>query len=117
MKIRYYFCQIYKPDFIEFVPSFNQAYDSGVESSKYYIVRYSFTEMCGKTYNKKFEKYKLDDLKKGDKIIVYYDVNNPNKCVIDHRLNADKNLWWKALIIAAVIIVVPFVFGFVFNNM
>lgn len=85
-----------------------------LESSyEYYDIRYSFTDIYGKTYCKNFLNQHLDGFKEGDKIIVYYDIDNPDKCVTDYKLKADKNKWWQALIIAAVIIIVPFVISFV----
>lgn len=85
----------------------------GRESSyEYYDISYSFTDIYGKIYYKNFLNHHLDGFKEGDKITVYYDMDNPDKCVTDYKLKADKNKWWQALIIAAVIIIVPFVISF-----
>lgn len=82
----------------------------------YYNVSYSFTDIQGKPHEKKFSinkrKRNKDDLKEGDKITVYYDIDDPNKCVTDYKLKADKNQWWQALIVIAVIVVVPFIIAF-----
>lgn len=84
-----------------------------LESSyEYYVISYSFTDSCGKIYSKSFKNQRLDNFKEGDKIIVYYDMDNPDKCVTDYKLKADKNKWWQALIITAIIIVVPLVISF-----
>lgn len=84
-----------------------------LESSyEYYVISYSFTDSCGKIYSKSFKNQRLDNFKEGDKIIVYYDIDNPDKCVTDYKLKADKNKWWQALIITAIIIVVPLVISF-----
>lgn len=80
------------------------------------IISYSFTDICEKTYNKNFKNHRLDGFKTGDKITVYYDINNPDKCVTDYKLKADKNQWWQALIITAVIIIVPFVIAFAISD-
>ncbi len=80
------------------------------------IISYSFTDICGKPYNKNFKNHRLDGFKTGDKITVYYDINNPDKCVTDYKLKADKNQWWQALIITAVIIIVPFVIAFAISD-
>ena len=93
---------------IEFVCS-SHSFES---SYKYYVVSYSFTDSFGKMYNKSFKHHRSDDFKEGDKIIVYYDIDNPDKCVTDYKLKADKNCWWQALIIAAIIIIVPIVISF-----
>ncbi len=84
-----------------------------LESSyEYYFISYSFTDSCGKIYSKSFKNQRLDNFKEGDKITVYYDMDNPDKCVTDYKLKADKNKWWQALIITAIIIVVPLVISF-----
>ena len=84
-----------------------------LESSyEYYVISYSFTDSCGKIYSKSFKNQRLDNFKEGDKIIVYYDIDTPDKCVTDYKLKADKNKWWQALIITAIIIVVPLVISF-----
>ncbi len=84
-----------------------------LESSyEYYVISYSFTDSCGKIYSKSFKNQRLDNFKEGDKITVYYDMDNPDKCVTDYKLKADKNKWWQALIITAIIIVVPLVISF-----
>lgn len=87
--------------------------DGGYE---HYVISYSFTDIYGKSYSKSFENQRLNGFKKGDKITVYYDVDNPNKCVTDYKLKADKNKWWQALIIAAIIIIVPFIISFAIYN-
>ncbi|MCM1529917.1 MAG: DUF3592 domain-containing protein [Alistipes sp.] len=91
-------------------------FDLHTESREYYIVHYSFTDICGKTHNKQFQEYRTDKLNVGDKITVYYDVDDPNKCVTAYKLKTDKNLWWKASLIAAVIIGVPFIVVFLANR-
>ena len=71
-----------------------------LESSyEYYVISYSFTDSCGKIYSKSFKNQRLDNFKEGDKIT-------------DYKLKADKNKWWQALIITAIIIVVPLVISF-----
>lgn len=86
----------------------------------YYNVSYSFTDIQGKPHEKNFKISKRsrnkDNLKEGDKITVYYDIDAPDKCVTDYKLKADKNQWWQALIIIAVIVVVPFIIAFTANN-
>lgn len=83
-----------------------------VRGYEYYVISYSFTDSCGKLYEKNFKNQYSDNFNKGDKITVYYDINNPDKCVTDYKLKADKNRWWQALIIAAVIIIIPFIISF-----
>lgn len=96
---------------VEFVSPSTSPYPT-YDGSEYYIVSYSFMDSRGRTYNKKFQKCKPCRLEEGDKIIVYYEEKDPDKCVTDYRLNTDKNLWWKALLIAAAIIIVPVVLAF-----
>lgn len=79
---------------------------------EYYVISYSFIDSCGKMYRKSFKNTHLDGFKEGDKITVYYDANDPDKCVTDYKLKADKNTWWQALIITAIIIIVPVVISF-----
>ncbi|MDE6788552.1 MAG: hypothetical protein K2J47_04440, partial [Ruminococcus sp.] len=80
---------------------------------EYYDINYSFTDIYGIPYNKNFKSQRLKSLKEGDKISVYYDIDNPNKCVTDYKLKADKNLWWQALLITSIIVFIPFIISFV----
>lgn len=81
-------------------------------SAEYYVISYSFIDNYGKMYRKSFKNGHLDGFKEGDKITVYYDLNDPNKCVTDYKLKSDKNKWWQYLIITAIIIIVPLVIYF-----
>lgn len=78
----------------------------------YYVVSYSFTDNIGKIYSNNFKCQHLDGFEKGGRITIFYDIDDPDKCVTDYKLKADKNKWWQALIIAAVIIIVPVVIAF-----
>lgn len=84
-----------------------------LESSyEYYVISYSFIDSLGNIYKKSFQNQHLNGFKEGDKIIVYYDTDEPDKCVTDYKLKADKNKWWQAMIITAIILIVPFVISF-----
>lgn len=86
------------------------------EDIDYYVINYSFTDIRGKSYSKSFKNHRLGDFKEGGKITVYYDMDDPYKCVTDYKLKAEKNMWWQALLIAAVIIIIPFVIVFTIND-
>lgn len=84
--------------------------------NEHYIVDYTFTDINGFSHNGNFEIGRLKNLKEGDKISVYYDTNKPDKCVTDYKLNAEKNLWWQALLVTLAIFSLPFIIIFISKN-
>lgn len=75
----------------------------------YYVISYSFTDCDGKTHNKSFQRQRKENLEKGDKLTVYYDMECPDKCVTEYKITKEKNMWWQGLIIFAILIIIPFI--------
>lgn len=84
--------------------------------NEYYIVDYTFTDTSGISHNGIFKISRLKNLEEGNKIFVYYDIDNPNKCITDYKLKIDKNLWWQSLLIFLAILSIPFIIIFISKN-
>ncbi|MCM1220276.1 MAG: DUF3592 domain-containing protein [Lachnospiraceae bacterium] len=81
--------------------------------NEYYLVDYSFTDTDGISHSRNFSIGRLKNLEEGDKISVYYDSADPDKCVTDYRLKSDRNLWWQAVLITFAILCTPFLALFI----
>ena len=82
------------------------------EGKNFYLITYSFTDNAGIRYSATF-RWLQNVGGAGDKIAVHYDSLDPQKSIADCQLKYGKNLWWKVLIILAVLIV-PAVFIVIF---
>ncbi len=78
------------------------------EGENFYLITYSFTDNAGIGYSATF-RWQRNVGGAGDKIAVHYDSRDPRKSIADCQLRYGRSLWWKVLIILAVLIV-PAVF-------
>ncbi len=82
--------------------------DEEDSNSQYWLITYSYEDNSGQRQYVTFQ-WRQNLFKSGDKILLHYDSQNPQNCIADCQLRYGKNLWWKVLIILAVLIV-PAVF-------
>lgn len=74
------------------------------EGENFYLITYSFTDKAGIRHSATF-RWLQNIGGAGDKIAVRYDSHDPEKSIAECQLRYGKNLWWKVLIILAVLIV------------
>lgn len=94
-------------DKTEYVRGSND-YSGGYEAPDYYIVTYSYTDNAGQRRTASFQ-WSKNIGKAGDKIVLHYDSQDPQRCIADCQLKYGKNLWWKVLI-ALAILFIPSIF-------
>lgn len=73
------------------------------EGEGYYVITYAYSDNAGQPHTATF-RWQRNIGKAGDKIALHYDTQNPERCIADCQLRYGKNLWWKVLIILAVLI-------------
>lgn len=89
--------------------------ESDEEGGTSYIIAYSYTDNAGMRRTNKF-RWGRSIGKAGDKLALFYDSQAPQNSIADCQLKYGKGLWWKVLIVLAVIIVPSIVLGIYFTK-
>lgn len=84
--------------------------DGGDEGSDYYVITCAYTDNAGQPHTVTFN-WQRNIGKAGDKIALHYDSQNPERWIADCQLQYGRGLWWKVLIILAVLIFIAIYFG------
>lgn len=81
------------------VPSHNECSPGG----DYYQITCSYNDHLGFRHTFTFD-WRQNIGGVGDSLELYYDAQNPDKCIMTCQLHYGKNLWWKILLFLAVLI-------------
>lgn len=91
-----------------------ESYSDGYETPGHYIITCSFTDNTGQPRSVSFQCGRNIG-KAGDKIVLHYDSEDPQKFIADCQLKYGKSLWWKVLIVLAVLFVPAIIIAFNFG--